>query len=749
MKHTLSFALLTLGMALLLNAPLAAQDASTQRDPAALAQRLLGWNGSPTIPEPTPIYRVGEQTQFWVSKAGQDTPVQITATLAAAAPELYLWVENGLGYDPEKMGEVAAQLEFAVALFRIDGNQGDFQVVPQSRAELLSLDMLPMLDVDNDPHLFVLFARDLNTSRNSVYNPANSAPTQWVAGGYTNQHEMLVINTSASPGLALDDPAYTSIVAREFYKVLTAHNYPGQAAWLREALSWYMLLQWQQVEVTAGDIQAFMDAPQSSLTIPGGSSVTAGQLFLRYVRQRFGSGLLRQLFTQPGDGLTALSRVLERNGLTDLVTGQPLTAEDVFADFVMTNLLNIPVGDGRFFYRDVENAQGLSVTPTGLEDQFDFQVPDLQVSQYGASYLAFSTTQPVQFTLFFDGAPDVPRLPIPGQPDNHFYWSGNNLNQNASFTRSFDLTAVGSATLQFDAWYMLANNWNYGYISVSADDGVSWAVLTANTSTSLNPNALAYGPGFTGVSNSEAPRPFPFLGVGLAADGLTINSIREDSPLVGTDVQVGDTIAGFDGAVWEETPNLLNFLAGYEAGDTVSLYIQRGDEFFDVEVLLGAHPTRTFVQEPLWTPQSIDLSAYAGEQILLRFDYVSADDTVDRGIAIDNIAIPEINYLDDAEAGVQGWTLNGWQQITNEVRQRYLVQYALLNPDSAASSRIARLIGPRDRDTSGAWDFSLQSGELLIVAVSGLNSDTDAVATYTLAAQSRQTSTAEATATPS
>lgn len=733
-KHIVS--LIILSSLLLLTAPLTAQDASTQRDPAALARQLLGWDGSPAIPDPTPIYNVGDVTQFWVSKAGQDTPVQISAILTAATPELYIWAEDGIEYDPEKMAQVAAQLEFAVALFSIDGNQGAIQTVPQTRAEVQSLDMLPTLDVDNDPHLFVLFARDLNTSRNSVYNPVNSAPTHWVAGGYTNQHEMIVINTSASPGLKLDDPAYMSIVAREFYKILTAHNYPGQAVWLREALSWYMLLQWQRQDIIAGDIQAFMDTPESSLTVPSGSSVTAGQLFLRYVRQRFGTRILRELSVQSGEGLTALSRVLERNGFTDLVTGQPLTAEDVFADFVMTNLLNAPVGDGRFFYRDVQAAQGLSVTPAGLEDRFDFQIPDLQASQYGTNYLAFGTTQPAQFTLFFDGAPTVPRLPIPGDPANHFYWSGNSLNQNASFTRAFDLTAVATATLQFDAWYILANNWNYGYVSVSADGGASWKVLSANTSTALNPNALAYGPGFTGISNLEPSRPFPFLGIGLDSNGITLNNIREDSPFAGTDVKIGDTIAGHDGVVWEGPPNIVGYLASYKPGDTVSLHMQRGDQFFDVEVVLGAHPTRVFTPDPLWTAQTVDLSTYAGQQILLRFDYVSADDTADRGIAIDNITIPEINYLDDAEAGVQGWTLNGWQQITNEIRQRFLVQYALLKPDNTSSSRIAHLIGPGDRETSGAWDFSLQPGEFLVVAVSGLNSDTDAVATYTLGAQS-------------
>src|SRR5262249_54535437 len=162
----------------------------------------------------------------------------------------------------------------------------------------------------------------------------------------------------------------------------------------------------------------------------------------------------------------------------------------------------------------------------------------------------------------------------------------------------------------------------------------------------------AYGAGFTGISNSEAPRPFPYLGIALDTDGVTITQIVADGPLANTEVQVGDMIAGHDGKLWQGQPNLLAFLAGYEAGDTVNLYMKRGQKFFDVSVVLGAHPTRRKVPDAIWMPQTVDLSAYAGKNIILRFESVSLPGNEDHGIAIDNVAIPEIGFLDDAESGI-------------------------------------------------------------------------------------------------
>lgn len=740
----------------LLTVPLRAQD-STARDPRAMAQRWLGWSGDLTVAPPAIAYDLNATTQFWVTKAGHANPSQITAKLAAATLHINLWVEDGLTYNANALQDTAANINLVMVLIRMPENQGGIITQPQSRDEFLNADQIPIPDVDGDGRFNILFARDLNTTGNIIYNPVNSLPGQFVANGWTNQQDLFIVNTSATPSLELSDPTYISLIVRKFYSLAVETNNPAQAPWLREAESWYMWLQSQQLAIGANDFQTFFQTPDLPLTSTDSNrnAITAvGQMFLNYLRQRFGDTVLRDVFSTQGSGFDQLTQVLAKHGVTDLVTDKPITGQDVFADFAMANALNSPIGDTRYMY-NTPAATGLRANSLGAQDFFNFQNQRFAVQQYGTNYLTLSATQPVSFQLSFDGAPTIPRLPMPDQPDNHFYWSGNGLNQNTSMSRTIDLSAVQSATLTFDAWHQLTEGWNYGYVSVSDDGGRTFKALVSNGTTTTNPNGLAYGAGFTGISNPEPSRPFPYLGVGLKSNGITISSIADNSPLKGLDVQVGDTIAGHDGQLWQGKADITAFLSAYKPGDTVSLYLQRNEKYFSVDVVLGKHPSRVIPSDPIWTEQQVNLTPYAGRQIVLRFDYVSADNIPDKGIAIDNIAIPEINFKDDAESGIQGWTLNGWQQMDNVVPQRYVVQYALLGgTNSSTTNRVVRLIDPVDTAASGAWVFDLNANDTLVLAISGINDATDLPAVYSLSSQVISTpqpeSTAEATpeATP-
>jgi len=723
-------------LALALAAPVAAQDAP---DPVDLATRLLGYDGEPAIPDPSPIYEVGDTTSFWVSKAGQDTPVQITAELAGVGTNTYVWVEEGISYDQSNMGQLAGQIGVFYDIMRVRNNYGVVNLIPEAPSDLEGLSTLHMPDVDNDPRLYILYSSDLSGNRATLYNPVNSLENKLVPGGYSNQHEMVVVNTSNFPGIALDNGAYINVVARQLYAALAYYNNPAQPAWLREATSWNMLLQIQQADITADDLNAFFGAPETPLMrLPGltstGQEFGAQQLFLRYVLQRFGLGVFSDLFRSGGNGLSALDQALAAQNITDLVTGNPMTARDVFADFALANVLNRNFGDGRYIYLDPAAAD-LSVPLPTAQDQFDFDLLDQTVNQLATNYIGLQATEPASFTVFFNGQENVARLPMPaGDSANRFYWSGDGVNRDALLTRAFDLRKVNAATLTFDAWYTLSDSWNYAYVEVSTDDGATWSILPASSTTTANPYALAYGAGFTGISNSEKPRPFPYLGVSLDTNGITITQIVEDGPLANTDVQAGDTIAGYDGEPWEGQPNLIAFLANYEPGDTINFYIQRGNRFFDAAVALGEHPTRRKVPDAIWIPQTVDLSDYAGKTILLRFESISLPGDEDNGIAIDNITIPQIGFRDDAESGIPGWTLDGWQQTTNTVRQEFVVQAAVVGADTDRAE-VTRLISPSDETASGSWDFTLQANETLVLAVSGVNDSTTAPARYSLNAR--------------
>jgi bacillopeptidase F (M6 metalloprotease family) len=75
---------------------------------------------------------------------------------------------------------------------------------------------------------------------------------------------------------------------------------------------------------------------------------------------------------------------------------------------------------------------------------------------------------------------------------------------------------------------------------------------------------------------------------------------------------------------------------------------------------------------PGWVHLTADLSAYAGKQIKLRFEYVTDGNLNLGGFAIDDIEITGLP-LDDAETD-NGWTVSGFVRSTNVVSQRYIVQ---------------------------------------------------------------------------
>ena len=71
-----------------------------------------------------------------------------------------------------------------------------------------------------------------------------------------------------------------------------------------------------------------------------------------------------------------------------------------------------------------------------------------------------------------------------------------------------------------------------------------------------------------------------------------------------------------------------------------------------------------------WVPESIDLSPYAGKEVLLRFEYITDDGYNAQGIAIDDISIPELGYRDDAESDA-GWDYSGFVRVPNKLDQKY------------------------------------------------------------------------------
>lgn len=80
---------------------------------------------------------------------------------------------------------------------------------------------------------------------------------------------------------------------------------------------------------------------------------------------------------------------------------------------------------------------------------------------------------------------------------------------------------------------------------------------------------------------------------------------------------------------------------------------------------------------PAWVSETVDLTPFVGGDVLIRFEYVTDQAFNMRGVLLDDIAIPEIGYLDDGETDT-GWTSEGFIQSDNVIPQSWglrLVEY--------------------------------------------------------------------------
>ncbi|HEY7975129.1 MAG TPA: hypothetical protein VID72_07290 [Ktedonobacterales bacterium] len=135
--------------------------------------------------------------------------------------------------------------------------------------------------------------------------------------------------------------------------------------------------------------------------------------------------------------------------------------------------------------------------------------------------------------------------------------------------------------------------------------------------------------------------------------------------------------------------------------------------------------------QPQWTPESVDLSAYAGTQVRLRFETVTDDAVHNAGFALDSLSIPAINYTSDAPTD-SGWVANGWTRTNNVLPQQWIVQAVVYYPGGKAPSAQTVTVDATTGQASAA--FLSFGGEINHVAliVSPVAPTTFTVAPYQL-----------------
>lgn len=114
-----------------------------------------------------------------------------------------------------------------------------------------------------------------------------------------------------------------------------------------------------------------------------------------------------------------------------------------------------------------------------------------------------------------------------------------------------------------------------------------------------------------------------------------------------------------------------------------------------------------------WVPESILLDAYAGRPVLIRIEALTYSGNIGSGFAVDDIAIPELNYASDVETLDDHWQANGFVRSGSRLPQQWSLH--LIQPGSPPLVTPLQL-GERNQ---GIWsvDFGNEGGVLAIAAL--------------------------------
>ena len=169
--------------------------------------------------------------------------------------------------------------------------------------------------------------------------------------------------------------------------------------------------------------------------------------------------------------------------------------EDVFASWILANLLNQPnLQEGQYGYQDIRPV----LPEREILRSFEGEAIVDQLPPYGARYYEIRSDEDLTGT--FTGSTLARLTPVDPASGVYTWYSNRGDESEFSLNRSFDLTEVDSATLNYKVWYELDEFYDYAYVEVSADGGDTWTTLETDNGTDQDPYENSYGWGYTGTT---------------------------------------------------------------------------------------------------------------------------------------------------------------------------------------------------------------------------------------------------------
>lgn len=450
-----------------------------------IKERLTGRQNIPTQLDTPPVqYQIGDRLDFY-KMDDENNNVLTTGILRYATDSIYFWVEEDIELDKR-------DLKTLVDIFANE-------IYPTNH-EFFGTEWIP--GVDNDPHLYILFARGLGENLAGYFSSEDYVLPE--VNEFSDAHEMFFLNADE---VSITDPYTLSTMAHELQHLIMGYRDANEELWLNEGFSELATL------INGYDAGGFdyLFTLEPDMQLNNWSTdedkndlnYGASYLFTTYLLSRFNEDITRAVVADPLNGFASIDNVFETNNIVDPANNSILTADEFFRDWTIANYLNDPeLLDGRYYYSRYDSVP--TINDAEWLNECEGSVYDATVNQYGTDYYQIGCIQP--FTVSFKGEETNEILPDDGENPTYIMWSNRADTSDMILTREFDFTEVsGPITFNFDVWYDLESDFDYAYLFASVDGG-DWRVLNPSGCNSSNPNGNNFGCAYNGSSNGWQSR---------------------------------------------------------------------------------------------------------------------------------------------------------------------------------------------------------------------------------------------------
>ncbi|SIS40959.1 M6 family metallopeptidase [Salimicrobium flavidum] len=315
------------------------------------------------------------------------------------------------------------------------------------------------------------------------------------------------------------EETFFSTTIHELQHLIHADYDSDETSWVNEGMSTFSEYL-GGYGMSTGSINFLLDHPENSLTAwdehvnaETGPETIADyglvQLFTLYNYEQFGQELIRSVATSELNSIESFEQAYDEFGIDK-------SFDEVYRDFTSALVMDDnKFKGGKYGFenidlRDIETEDGTRGKTVNFESAKDFEKEG--VPAWGTDFKEFDFEPGENVESFdFNGVDFLPfqwkSTEDPLNENNNVFYSTKGDEMDNAMIFEADLTGLDEATLSFDHYLQIEENWDFGVVQVSTDGGDTWTSLSnENTTDSVVENGYPKikdnVPGFTGMTDS-------------------------------------------------------------------------------------------------------------------------------------------------------------------------------------------------------------------------------------------------------